>query len=121
LKETYSKDLQNILKRKQGTILRLVTNFTSIIHRDGIGLDSSFRFPSQLVMDSKGFIYLVDENTIRKMNPQFEVTTLAKVDDRPKSHSTLIDQEQIHIKVQFQKVTGQRKWNDLWTTAENRL
>jgi hypothetical protein len=46
-------------------------------NRDGIGLDSSFELLDQLVMDSKGFIYVVDFNTIRRISPQFEIKTIA--------------------------------------------
>ena len=47
--------------------------------RDGVGLNASLMNPHQLVADSKGVIYLVDFNAVRKINPQHKVTTIATV------------------------------------------
>jgi hypothetical protein len=56
------------------------SNSSLSTNRDGIGLDSSFFYLDQLVMDSKGFIYLVDSYTIRRISPQLEVKTIATIE-----------------------------------------
>ena len=48
--------------------------------RDGVGFDASFQNPYQIVMDSKGFIYVADSTSIRRISPDYEVTTIAKID-----------------------------------------
>ena len=49
-------------------------------HRDGIGLNSSFHATGQMVLDSKGFIYLVDDNTVRIIDPELKVTTISRIE-----------------------------------------
>jgi hypothetical protein len=54
---------------------------------DGIGLEASFQLPYQLVMDSKGFIYLGDSTAVRRMSPQHEVITIARMSGTSKIKS----------------------------------
>jgi len=61
-----------------------ITTYFSSPNRDGIGLDSSFQIPAQLVMDSKGFIYLVDYTSVRSISPQHEVKTIARIESTHK-------------------------------------
>jgi hypothetical protein len=35
-----------------------------------------------MVMDSSGFIYLVDQNTVRRIDPEFKVTTIARIEGK---------------------------------------
>ena len=51
-------------------------------HRDGIGLNSSFKYPGQMMMDSNGFIYLVDDSTVRRIDPEFDVKTIARIEGK---------------------------------------
>ena len=48
--------------------------------RDGIGLNASFQSPRQLTIDSNGTIYFADNNTVRMMSTEYEVTTIGKVE-----------------------------------------
>ena len=83
--------------------------------RDGIGLDSSFQYPYQMVMDSKGFIYLVDQIAVRRIDPEFKVTTIARIEGNFQKKQILIlilTQEKNRIKLSWNRIR-RRKQDDL--------
>ena len=56
-----------------------------------------------MVMDSKGFIYLVDDNTVRIIDPEFKVITIARIEGnfqrkRKKSSLHFSFDTQMHFK-----------------------
>lgn len=59
-----------------GLVTRIAGNgFAAVI--DGNGTAASFNYPLSLVTDTAGNIYIADNNCIRKMSPNADVTTLA--------------------------------------------
>ena len=64
---------------KFGMILSLDLCITLPFISDGVGADASFQLPIQFVVDSNGFFYFVDSDSVRRMSPEYEVRTIIKV------------------------------------------
>jgi hypothetical protein len=67
----------------------VITHLAIPPNRDGIGSNATLGYPFQSVMDSKGFIYLVDYIAVRKISPQYGVTTVARIAGRIKGKMSL--------------------------------
>jgi sugar lactone lactonase YvrE len=60
-----------------GTVTTLAGVFESSAAADGSGASARFVLPGSLAVDANGIVYVADHNTVRKMTPAGQVSTIA--------------------------------------------
>ena len=83
----------------------MVTSFVDF--RDGVGSEASFGFLRQLSIDSEDNILVADGNTIRRVSPRGEVTTITTFEISNVSFSSFFFDLSLGD-------TSKIRFNDLW-------